>query len=441
MTPFAVLLAAHLSMATQAPLQPPPSATETQAEAYFQFLQGRALDEAGDLAGAAAAYRRALELQPDSPSLHAELAMIDARSGQATDALTESLAALKIDPDNRMAHRIMGFVQASMAETATDAARQTNLETEAIGHFEKALAAGPNDLGVDLALAHLYVDANQAQKAVPLLQTFLDERPDYAEAALLLADAYEGTHQIGAAVSVMESFVKEQPTDARAASRLAGLYEQAERWTDAASAWDRLSTQNPTVAGYGTRASLARANARLAAKDLSGAAAILENAVERTPGESVLGLTLASVYEQAKNLDKAEGAFRSVIAHDASNAEALNDLGYMLADNGLKLDEAVGLIQRALVIDPGNPSFLDSLGWAYVKQGHADTGRPSLEQAASAVPKASVILDHLAEAYFQLKRYNDAALTWDRALSGDMDGVDKSDLTKKRDKARQLAGK
>ena len=61
---------------------------------------------------------------------------------------------------------------------------------------------------------------------------------------------------------------------------------------------------------------------------------------------------------------------RSVIScTGAGRRDALNSLGYMLAERGDRLDEAVQLLQRALKIDPENPSYLDSLGWAYFQQG------------------------------------------------------------------------
>ncbi len=52
----------------------------------------------------------------------------------------------------------------------------------------------------------------------------------------------------------------------------------------------------------------------------------------------------------------------------SANAPVLNYYGYMLADRGMRLDEAVALVQRALAQDPTNPAYLDSIGWAYYKQ-------------------------------------------------------------------------
>ncbi len=56
-----------------------------------------------------------------------------------------------------------------------------------------------------------------------------------------------------------------------------------------------------------------------------------------------------------------------MIAEDPKNSDALNSLGYMLAERGQKLDEAITLVERALVVEPGNGAYLDSLGWAYYK--------------------------------------------------------------------------
>jgi tetratricopeptide (TPR) repeat protein len=510
----ALWLAASLAVSTpQSQAAPPPAAgTEALSQAYFLFLQARVLDDDGDLNGAVAAYRKVLDLLPDAAEVHADLATAYARLGKSSEAIAEAGQALKVDPASRQAHRVMGFVQAALAESATDATRQASLVSEAIGHFEKALAGGLGDLSVQLTLSRLYVQTDQPLKAIPTLLAFLDERPDYAEAVLLLADAYEGAHKLADAVRAVEGLVADQPADTSARSRLAGLYEASGRWMDAAGAWGELSRRNPQIIGFRTRRAtalvnggddaagrdallailkdaprdvpvwyllsqverragrgaaaedaarhiaeidpadprgpLALAEAKIVSKDFAGAIALLEPFVA-TPRDADIesGVYARAAGQMAVALEgtgdfaKAEVTLRGVVAKDGSNAEALNDLGYMLADRGQKLEEAVGLIERALRIDPDNPSFLDSLGWAQVKRGKPDVARPSLERAAVALPRTSVILDHLGEAYFQLKRYKDAAGAWDRSLSGDLAGIDAAAVTRKRDKARELAGK
>ena len=168
---------------------------------------------------------------------------------------------------------------------------------------------------------------------------------------------------------------------------------------------------------------------------------VLEGARKHAPKDQDLLFTLAAAYEQDGRHDHAERTFRELIGANGMHAPALNYLGYMLADRGQKLPEAVDLITRALAIDKDNPAYLDSLGWAYFKMGQFDNARQPLERAASALPKASVIHDHLGDLYLQLKRYADAVAAFERALAGDLDGIDSSSISKKRDRARGLAGK
>ena len=87
----------------------------------------------------------------------------------------------------------------------------------------------------------------------------------------------------------------------------------------------------------------------------------------------------------------------AAVASDPLSAPALNSLGYTLAERGERLPEAVGFIERALKVDPDNPSYLDSLGWALFKQGRADEAEPHLRKAADALPTQSVIQDHFGD--------------------------------------------
>jgi tetratricopeptide (TPR) repeat protein len=175
--------------------------------------------------------------------------------------------------------------------------------------------------------------------------------------------------------------------------------------------------------------------------DHSGAVGVLDAARKRLPDDPDLQFELGSAYDRVSATDQAETIFRGLIAKDPGNAQALNYLGYMLADHNRKLPEAVDLIQRALKIDADNPSYLDSLGWAYFRQDKLADAQPALEHAATSLPRVSVIQDHLGQLYFQLKRYREAASAFDRALTGDREELDVAAVTKRRDRARELAGK
>ena len=107
-----------------------------------------------------------------------------------------------------------------------------------------------------------------------------------------------------------------------------------------------------------------------------------EKARAKFPEDTTVLYQLGAALDKAGRQAEAEKIFRDVIARDPLDAGALNYLGYMLAERGTSLDEAVTLLQRALKIEPDNPSFLDSLGWAYVQQGRLDLADPPLTTAA-----------------------------------------------------------
>jgi tetratricopeptide (TPR) repeat protein len=169
------------------------------------------------------------------------------------------------------------------------------------------------------------------------------------------------------------------------------------------------------------------------------AIAVIEGARQRKASGRGLLFSLGAAYERDGQHEAAERTFRTLIADEPGHHAALNYLGYMLADRGQKLDEAVGFITRALAIQGDEPSYLDSLGWAYFRQRKFEEARPPLERAAAAMAEVSVVQDHLGDLYFELKRYGDAAAAFDRALGGDRRDVDVAAITKKRDRARELS--
>jgi Flp pilus assembly protein TadD len=164
---------------------------------------------------------------------------------------------------------------------------------------------------------------------------------------------------------------------------------------------------------------------------LPEAAAAFQDLIKRTPDDTSLVHEYASVLERAGRIGDAEQALRGVLAKDPLDANALNSLGYLLADHGQRLDEAVDLVQRALKIEPANPAFLDSLGWAYFRQGKLDLADAPLTQAADQLPASSTINDHLGDLRVKQERFAEAVAAFERSLAGDGDSIDRSKIEKK----------
>jgi tetratricopeptide (TPR) repeat protein len=125
---------------------------------------------------------------------------------------------------------------------------------------------------------------------------------------------------------------------------------------------------------------------------------------------------LGSIYERQKKYDLAEEQFRQVLAANSQNAAAANYLGYMLADRGVRLEESVKYIQKALELEPNNGAYMDSLGWAYYKMNRFDLAEPHLVKAARKISGDPTIQEHLGHLYLQLGKQREAQEAWERAL-------------------------
>jgi len=150
-----------------------------------------------------------------------------------------------------------------------------------------------------------------------------------------------------------------------------------------------------------------------------------------------------SIFERQKKFDQAEVWFKKALEVNPDSAMTLNYLGYMWADKGMHLDEAVKMIARALEIDPQNGAYMDSLGWAYFRQGKMDLAEQYLVKATQRVGRDATIKDHLADVYFKTGRIREALREWQgslneyqKALPGENDPEEVAKVQKKLEDAK-----
>jgi tetratricopeptide (TPR) repeat protein len=468
--------------AAQAPARPaqappattnPPAASPKQSQAApkadedgpaYYFVLGRHLEGDGKLDEAIAAHKKAIALAPDSAELRAELAGLYARNDRAAEALDTAQDALKRDPDNQEANKIAGTIYAALGEQRQPIRPGDNpaeYQGRAIAALEKARVDGTFDINIELMLGRLYAQAGEFDKALPLLRHVVDDQPGYQEGALLLAAAQESAGKSDDAIATLQRTLEFNPDYYRGQLRLAETLERAERWEDAADALGRAQALNTRNAALAPRRALALLNAGKAADarkilqpladaapadaptlyllaeaqradhDLAAAEATVRKLLTAHPDDA-RGMHVLSLIQQERGDNKAaEGTLRDLVTKNPQDANALNSLGYMLAERGERLDEAVQLLQRALKIDPDNPSFLDSLGWAYFQQGRLEQADQPLTQAAAKLATSSVVQEHLGDLRFKQQRFADAASAWERALSGDGQSIDRGRIEKK----------
>ncbi|WP_051235435.1 tetratricopeptide repeat protein [Marinimicrobium agarilyticum] len=141
-------------------------------------------------------------------------------------------------------------------------------------------------------------------------------------------------------------------------------------------------------------------------------------ALESHPTHSDLRYTRGMLYAEQGRVEAMERDLRELLKYDPQNANALNALGYTLADQTNRYEEALDLIEQALAIEPEEPAILDSMGWVLYKMGRLEEALPYLEEAMAAYPDQEIAA-HLGEVLWKLGERERARDVWQQGLDND----------------------
>ena len=142
----------------------------------------------------------------------------------------------------------------------------------------------------------------------------------------------------------------------------------------------------------------------------------LDEAIEAQAGDIPLLYFRAMSGQKYDRLDILERDLKQVLTLDPGNADAMNALGYTLADQTDRYDEAYVLIERALRLKPEEPAFIDSMGWVLYRLNRYEEAIDYLEQAFERFPNDEVAA-HLGEVLWQSGKTRRAKRVWKEALS------------------------
>lgn len=399
------------------------------------------------------AYRKAVELDRDNLDAMRGLAQNLLNDGKLEAALEQYELIMEADPQDaqtqlRIAEteRRLGRLDAALASLKkAEALVQDSLEVpynfalvyQAQGKFDEAAqtltkllerTARPdgnysqsdaNNRAVFLErLGLVYREAGRPMLAVEAFRKALnlgDENSTRAYQQII--DTYRDMKQWESATTTAQEAVQKYPRDRNLKLMYAGQLadtSQAEKGIELAKS---LLAPGEVKENREIYIGLSQIFARLKRWPEAEEAAMKAEKVSESPDEKeYASFVQGSIFERQKKFELAEERFRQVLASDPRNANALNYLGYMLADRGVRLPEAVTLIRKALEIEPQNGAYLDSLGWAYFKQGKYDLAEENLRKAVNKVSNDATLHQHLGELYFKTGRLKLAVQHWERAI-------------------------
>jgi tetratricopeptide (TPR) repeat protein len=260
--------------------------------------------------------------------------------------------------------------------------RETNNFTAAVNTFEEMLRLGPEeDRRARVMIIETYRDAREISNALEAARKAVDAYPKDRGIHVTQALLYGENAQTDQAAALLKAQLDGTANDFEIQLDLAQVFEQGKRWPDAEQS--------------------------------------IHAAEKIAPGPSeneMAGFMLGAIFERQKKFDQAEEQFRKVLDANPRNSSTLNYYGYMLADRGIRLDEAADLIKRALVEDPNNAAYQDSLGWAYFKQNKLPEAEELLRKAAARESHDPTILSHLGDVYAKMGNDNLAEAQWQKSV-------------------------
>lgn len=286
---------------------------------------------------------------------------------------------------------------------------------EARSELEALLESDPERRdALELLARHLFT-SSQYQGVADLLEPRLEGELDQprAELAMLYTEALRRLDRQEEALAWLPRVAQFEGLRERALARQAEALLSLARDVEADAVLTEL-----TLSGE-TEALMLAAEACQREERYDRSVPFLERvlAAEDEPLQALFWLGAA--YERTGRKDEAEHQFRKFLEVQPDSAPALNYLGYMWADEGENLDEAIQLVERALELDPDNGAYIDSLGWAYFKVGNYDEARVLLERAVELVGEDPVVLEHLGDLYSAVGERRQAVEFYRRALDLD----------------------
>jgi tetratricopeptide (TPR) repeat protein len=335
--------------------------------------------------------QKAAEAFPDNIEIQFNLVLLDRDQGHIEDALKLANDLLKkteksngrYTESEKQNRRIFLINQGILNQTLGN-------YNEAVRTFQEAKGlTNDKDSRMDALIIETYRISKNLDKAQQYADQTLATSPDNRQLLMVRADIVAERGKVDDGIKALQQLQKGNDEDLDIFSAMVSVYQRAKRFDDA---------QN-----------------------------VLNKAVQRFPNEEQVYFLQGSVYEKQKKYNDAEKAFRKALDLQKDDPAVLNYLGFMLADRGIRLDEAEHMTQKATQSDPTNGAYLDSLGWVYFKQNRFDRAEEYLKRAIIFLNTDSSIHDHLGDVYFKTKRYEEARAEWNKSLqlSTEQDEIDK----------------
>jgi tetratricopeptide (TPR) repeat protein len=352
------------------------------AELYANFARQAPGQKQAAIPSAVEILKRAVKLNPTDPRLRVKLADGFYILEDRADAEQQYLQLLREYSDSAL---LEGNIRAKLANIYSS----ENQPEKAMEQLEALIRNDPANPQAYVSLGRFAVESKKMEKA-----------EEYFQKALLAGDNDRGVYYYLAEAQInLNKYQEALGTLAKARARFPDKPDDFESEFLTAMAYLRQKDY-PQAINHFTGAEL------------------IARAGEPQRLDQFFYFQLGAAYERKGDYEQAEQSLNKCLELAPNLAEALNYLGYMWADRGVKLEKARELIEKAVKLEPKNAAYLDSLGWVLYKLNQPKEALPKLLKAIelSEEPDAT-LYDHLGDIYTAMKDENKAREAWRKSLS------------------------
>jgi len=262
-------------------------------------------------------------------------------------------------------------------------------------------------------LGLIYLRYGKLNKSIEELKSIVSAWPDDQEARYYLGAALEENGDLAEAYENFDLLNADSGYFINARMHMAYILEKQERPDEAISLVKETinhKRDNPRL--YLMLTSLYEIK-----EEYLNAVDILKEGIRYNARNTDLFYRLGVVLDKLKRNEECLEQMEMVIKIDPQHADALNYIGYTYAVEGIHLDRALELIERAIKYRPDSGYIIDSLGWVYFRKGQYDKALEELKRAIVLSPEDPTIHEHLGDVYFKKKDYGKALQIYEKALS------------------------
>jgi len=280
---------------------------------------------------------------------------------------------------------------------------------------DKALdlyTAGPGDMDFGLEAATIFMDQGFYDQAKSIL-TPLAQRPDAPDRIhfYLAVLAFEGDNDPQAALEELAMIPPEDPHFERAFRFSISLLIETGQTDKALDMVRKGQAETPDPDFWFLEARIFEDTG-----DPDTARSVLEKALKRWPENTDLLYALGIVLDKLGKSDEGIAVMERIIAIDSDHADALNYVGYTLADKKRDLERARVLVSRALELKPDSGYIVDSLAWVMFRQGELDEAWREVRRAVEMVDGEPTIWEHYGDIAAALGLVDEARKGYARSL-------------------------